>query len=128
MKLRTPALLALASLLFNGVAPLHAFAAEDAKAALAEPALSPDGSEVAFVSGGDIWAAPGNGGVAHLLVSNGAANARPMYSPDGKQLAFVSSRTGHPDLYVLDFSGGDVRQLTHDDGFVGLDGWSRDGA
>ncbi|MDQ2907857.1 MAG: S41 family peptidase, partial [Candidatus Eremiobacteraeota bacterium] len=42
--------------------------------------------------------------------------------------AFVSSRTGHPDLYVLDFSGGDVRQLTHDDGFVGLDGWSRDGA
>lgn len=118
----------LASLTTAGITPSPVPAAEDAKAALAEPALSPDGSEVAFVSGGDIWAAPGDGGIAHLLVSNGAANARPMYSPDGKRLAFVSSRTGHADLYVLDFAGGNVRQLTHDDGFAQLDGWSRDGA
>ena len=39
-----------------------------AQAYFTEPALSPDGSEIAFVSGGDIWTAPANGGDARLLV------------------------------------------------------------
>lgn len=124
---RAAAWFMLAALFFCSFAPVRTAAADTAQA-LAEPALSPDGSEVAFVSGGDLWAAPGNGGIAHLLVSNGAANARPMYSPDGKHLGFVSARSGHPDLFVLDFVDGNVRQLTHDDGFEQFDGWSRDGA
>ncbi len=123
---RVPAWLALAALVLSSFAPLRVLGADTAKA-LAEPALSPDGSEIAFVSGGDIWVAPGNGGVAHLLISNGAANARPLYAPDGKHLAFSSTRTGHADLYALDFADGNVRQLTHDDGFAQFDGWSRDG-
>jgi len=126
MTVRISAWLALVALTLSSLAPLGAPAADTAKA-LAEPALSPDGSEIAFVSGGDIWVAPGSGGVAHLLVSNGAANARPMYAPDGKHLAFASTRAGHADLYVLDFADGNVRQLTHDDGFAQFDGWSRDG-
>src|SRR3954454_4505513 len=32
-----------------------------------EPAISPDLSEIAFVSGGDIWTVAGAGGGAHLL-------------------------------------------------------------
>ena len=40
-------------------------AAEDQPAAVAsyaEPSISPDGSEIAFVSGGDIWSVPAAGG------------------------------------------------------------------
>ena len=92
-----------------------------------DPAISPDRSEIAFVSGGDIWAAPAGGGEARLLISHPANETRPMYSPDGKQLAFISNRTGGGDIYVLNFATGDVRRLTFDDGLEQLDGWSRDG-
>jgi Tol biopolymer transport system component/C-terminal processing protease CtpA/Prc len=94
---------------------------------LYEPALSPDGSEIAFVSGGDIWTVPATGGVARLLVSDPATESRPLYSPDGKQLAFISTRTGDGDIYTLTFATGRVTRLTWDDGLDQLDGWSRDG-
>lgn len=102
----------------NAVSPLPS---------LAEPAISPDGSEIAFVSGGDIWTVPSTGGTAHLLVSHPSTESRPIYSPDGKRLAFVSTRTGNGDVYVLTFATGDVARLTYDDGSEQLDAWSGDG-
>lgn len=95
--------------------------------AFAESGLAPDGSEIAFVSGGDIWTVPATGGEARLLISNSANDTRPMFSPDKKHLAFVSTRTGGGDVYVLTFAPSDVRRLTFDDGIEQLDGWSRDG-
>lgn len=94
---------------------------------LYDPGVSPDGNEIAFVSGGDIWTAPGAGGDAHLLISNPATESRPVYSPDGKQLAFVSTRTGGGDIYVFTFATGDVRRMTFDDAAEQLNSWSRDG-
>jgi hypothetical protein len=58
-----------------------------------EPAIFPDRSEIAFVSGGEIWTVPATGGDARLLVSNPASESRPIYSQDGKQLAVISNRT-----------------------------------
>ena len=98
-----------------------------AQAYFTEPAISPDRKEIAFVSGGDIWTVPSEGGAASLLVSNPANESRPIYSPDGKQLAFISTRTGNGDIYLLNLATGDSRRLTFDDGFDQLDGWSRDG-
>src|SRR3954447_21465103 len=95
--------------------------------AFAEPGIAPDGSEIAFVSGGDIWTVPASGGDARLLISSAANDTRPMYSPDKSQLAFVSTRTGGGDIYVLTFASGDVRRITFDDGLEQLDGWSHDG-
>ena len=92
-----------------------------------EPALSPNRAEVAFVSGGDIWAAPLAGGEAHLLVSHPANETRPMYSPDGTRLAFVSNRTGNGDLYMLHLASGALQRITFDDAVEQLDAWSRDG-
>ena len=66
----------------------------------ADPAISPDGSEIAFSSGGDIWTVPAAGGEAHLLISDPAFDSNPIYSPDGKYLAFNSTRTGNGDIYV----------------------------
>src|SRR5919201_4984965 len=93
----------------------------------AEPAVSPDRSEIAFVSGGDIWTVPATGGQARLLVSHPANESRPLYSPDGRRLAFISNRTGNGDIYVLSFATGELKRLTFDDGFEQLDAWSRDG-
>jgi Tol biopolymer transport system component len=96
-------------------------------AALSEPGISPDGREVAFVSGGDIWTVPASGGEARLLVSDPAMEARPLFSPDGRMLAFTSSRTGNGDVYVLELATGSLRRLTWDDARDQLDNWSRDG-
>ena len=98
-----------------------------AQPSFAEPGLSPDGREIAFVSAGDIWTVPAGGGEARLLVAHGAAESRPVYAPDGRRLAFVSTRTGGGDIYILDFASGAMRRLTFDDGLEQLDGWSRDG-
>lgn len=92
----------------------------------AEPAISPDGSEIAFISGGDIWTVSANGGDARLLISHAANDTRPLYSPDGKSLAFVSNRTGNGDIYVLTFATGTLRRMTYDDGLDQLSGWSPD--
>lgn len=94
---------------------------------MTEPALSPDGTEIAFASGGDIWTVPVGGGVAHLLVSHQATESRPLYSPDGSRLAFVSTRTGNGDIYLLTFATGELKRITFDDGLDQLDAWSRDG-
>jgi Tol biopolymer transport system component/C-terminal processing protease CtpA/Prc len=96
-------------------------------AAFAEPAISPDRSEIAFVSGGDIWTVSAGGGEGRLLVSHGASESRPIYSPDGRTLAFISDRTGGGDIYLLSLATGMLRQLTFDEGNDRLDGWSRDG-
>ena len=111
----------------RGPAGVPADRAVEARRALAQPALSPDGQEVAFVSGGDIWAAPATGGVARLLMSHEATESRPLYSPDGARLAFVSDRAGSDDLYVLDLASGVVTRLTWSDAGESLDAWSPDG-
>ncbi len=106
---------------------LTAQAPKVAQPAMSEPAVSPDGTEIAFVSGGDIWTVPAAGGEARLLVAHPATESRPVYSPDGKWLAFVSTRTGNGDIYALQLATGEVRRLTWDDAPEQLDGWSRDG-
>jgi tricorn protease len=92
-----------------------------------EPSISPDLSEIAFVSGGDIWTVPAAGGDARLLVSHAANESKPLYSSDGRKLAFNSSRTGNGDIYVLTLETGDLKRLTFDDSNDQLDAWSADG-
>jgi len=92
-----------------------------------DPSVSPDGSEIVFASGGDIWTVSASGGDAHLLVSHPATESKPLYSPDGRKLAFVSTRTGNGDIYVLTLDTGDLKRLTFDDSADLLDGWSADG-
>jgi Tol biopolymer transport system component/C-terminal processing protease CtpA/Prc len=101
--------------------------AQTALPSLSDPAVSPDGREIAFVSGGDIWTVAAAGGEAHLLVTHPATESRPLYSPDGTKLAFVSTRTGAGNIYVLTLATGELTRLTYSDRPDSLDGWSHDG-
>src|SRR4030081_2991063 len=78
---------------------------------LTEPSLCPTRPEIAFVSGGDIWVAPAQGGEAHILIAHPAEESRPLYSPDGTKLAFMSTRTGGGDIYVLTLATDDLKRL-----------------
>jgi tricorn protease len=94
---------------------------------MSDPAISPDGKEIAFASGGDIWTVAASGGEAHLLVTHPATESRPLYSPDGTRLAFVSTRTGAGNIYVLTLATGELMRLTYSDRPDALDAWSHDG-
>src|SRR5436190_23403870 len=98
-----------------------------ASPSFAEPGISPDGTTIAFVSGGDIWEVPARGGDARLLVSHPATESRPLFSPDGARLAFTSTRTGNGDVYVVTLANGDLTRLTFDDANELVTGWSADG-
>ncbi|CAN5396282.1 S41 family peptidase [soil metagenome] len=89
-----------------------------------EPAMSPTGEEIAFVSGGDIWTVSSKGGEARLLVASESFESRPIYSPDNKYLAFTSLRTGSGDVYIMKLETGELKRLTFDDGAEEVSGWS----
>lgn len=102
-------------------------AAPAPKPSFSQPAISPDGSRIAFISGSAIWEVPAAGGAAHLLVADKGADSRPLFSPAGDKLAFVSDATGDGDVYVLDIATGTLTRLTYADGPDELSGWSHDG-
>src|SRR3954470_20572829 len=101
--------------------------AASARPSLYEPSMSPDGSMIAFASGGDIWEVPASGGVAHLLVTGSATEGRPIYSPDGRRLAFTSTRGGSANIFVLDLASGAISRITYAEANEELDAWSADG-
>ena len=80
------------------------------------PAISPDGSTVAFSYKGDIWTVPVTGGQARQITSNPAYEAYPVWSPDSRTLAFASTREGSMDVYIVDRKGGVPKRLTTDSG------------
>ncbi|UTW44471.1 PD40 domain-containing protein [bacterium SCSIO 12696] len=79
---------------------------------LRNPAVSPDGSKVAFSHHGDIYVVNSQGGTAVALTNHNAYDSYPVWSRDGKQLAFASDRYGNFDIFVMPASGGQAKRLT----------------
>jgi tricorn protease len=92
------------------------------------PQLAPDGRQIAFVHGGDIWLVAAAGGWAERVTANPSTHYSPRFAPDGSALAFCSSRTGAGDIYVLPLGGGPVRQLTFHDLPSDLECFAPDGS
>ena len=93
---------------------------------LSDPAISPDGSKIAFVYESDLWMADRNGGTAHRITAMTGEESVPRFSPDGKWLVFASTQNGNADVYIMPVDGGTLQQLTWNDGNDYPDSWSWD--
>lgn len=80
------------------------------------PAISPDGSTIAFAYKGDLYCVPANGGEARQLTTHAAYDSQPIWSPDGKKITFTSNREGSLDVYVISAKGGAPTRLTTNSG------------
>ncbi len=76
------------------------------------PAISPDGSTIAFEYRGDIYTVPTTGGHATAIVTHVAYDFSPVWSPDGKWIAYASDRNGNFDVFLVSSTGGYSKQLT----------------
>src|SRR5690625_2259005 len=82
---------------------------------------------VVFVSEGDLWRVPLEGGKARRLTTHPAEESQPAISPDGRRVAFVASYEGAPDVYIMPLGGGEPQRLSFDGSQVWLAGFSPDG-
>ena len=90
------------------------------------PAISPDGSEIVFSWGGDLWRASSTGGAATRLTSHPLDDLHASWSPDGEALVFTSLRDGYLNLWRIRRDGTGIEQLTHADRFLRNPAWTRD--
>ena len=60
------------------------------------PAISPDGSTIAFSYRGDLWRVPVGGGQATQLTVHTAHDRMPVWSPDGSRIASPAAGSATP--------------------------------
>ncbi len=109
---------------------------------IVSPAVSPDGTRIAFSALGDLWIHTIGRG-AERITDDASVETDPAWSPDGSRLLFVSDR-GAParesgpaaeeapdspallDLYLLNPADGAIERITEGAGAT-LPSWSPDG-
>ena len=90
------------------------------------PALSPDGTQIAFSHQGDIWVADRADGQAKRLTAHDAYDGWPHWSPNGLSIAFASRRHGNYDIFSIPSAGGTVQRHTWHSDNEKLHGWLDD--
>lgn len=70
---------------------------------------------------------PETGDVVKRLTDHWAIDTSPSWSPDCSKIAFVSSRSGGPQIYVMNADGSDQRRLTFQGTYNTSPDWSPKG-
>jgi uncharacterized protein YjdB len=100
----------------SNLAQLRRVSADTAQAV--DPAVSPDGSRIAFVSTRDgtphIYVMDVDGTNVTRLTSDAQPDARPVFTADGEAIVFASQRTGKPQIWMVNLDGTGLKQLTTD--------------
>jgi dipeptidyl aminopeptidase/acylaminoacyl peptidase len=104
---------------------------------VSDPRISPDGRSVAYVltkvdmeknaTLSTIWLAAADGAAPRQLTGGPKHDRHPRFSPDGRKMLFESDRSGESQLWVIDLSGGEARQLTTIATGASTGIWSPDG-
>ncbi len=104
---------------------------------VSSPAVSPDGTRVAFVlrttdmqankGRTDLWLVGADGSGLRQLTDHEANDSQPVWSPDGQSLYFLSTRTGSSQVFRVPASGGQATAVTKLPLDVGAFALSRDG-
>lgn len=102
-----------------------------------QPALSPDGTRIAYVlrtadrakdeDTRSLWLVPVGDGEPRRL-TRGPADLAPAWSPDGTRLAFLRAQDGPAQLWLLPADGGEPEQVTTLPLGAGTPVWRPDGA
>ena len=76
------------------------------------PALSPDGSQIAFFRAavgplGDIWIIASEGGKPKRITFDNTIGSAPSWSVDGETIVYSSQRGGNKTLWRVDVEGGE---------------------
>jgi dipeptidyl aminopeptidase/acylaminoacyl peptidase len=90
---------------------------------VADPQLSPDGSQLAFVRvtvnekkdryETELWLMPATPGATARRLTNGPSDSSPRWSRDGKMLAFLRAPSeGKTQIYLMRSDGGEPQALT----------------
>jgi len=101
--------------LTNGIGSLYA------------PELSPNGEWIIFTNNGKgLWLMRPDGKNSHALTDRDDID--PTWSRDGSQIAFASSRAGDRQLFVMNYDGTNIRQVTDLEYMGGRSTFSPDGS
>lgn len=99
-----------------------------------DPAFSPDGNQIAFVSDRDgnfeIYVQNLDGSNLRRLTDHPAHDSFPAFSPDGTQIAFNSDRRNDAfDVYLMNVDGSGLQMLTNQKSneTISPGAWSADG-
>ena len=96
-----------------------------------QPRLSPDTTQVAFVSDRagklNIFSISTEATGLIQLTANTGDNVQPAWSPDGRQLMFASNRDGNWNIYRMNANGSGVTRLTSNTTPDVQPSWSPDG-
>lgn len=90
--------------------------------------VSPDGKTIIFDMMGDIYTMPFSGGKATRITEGMAYDTQPRFSPDGKSIVFTSDRSGNDNIWTMELSSEETKQITKSENewFQSAE-WSPDG-
>ena len=96
-----------------------------------DPAFSPDGKSIAFVSNRsgqwNLWTGNVDGSGLRELAAQSLLPFHPAWSADGHKIAFDASAFGKGDIWVINAAGGQPSRLAAMPGGAQVPAWSRDG-
>jgi serine/threonine protein kinase len=96
-----------------------------------DPAFSPDGKSIAFVSNRsgywNLWAGSADGTGLRELAAQSLLPFHPAWSPDSREIAFDSAAFGKGEIWLIHAAGGRPWRLVAMPGGAQVPSWSRDG-
>lgn len=103
---------------------------------IADPQVSPDGRQVAFVRvvvneksddyDSSVWIVPADGKETPRALTMGTRDTTPRWAPDGQRLAFVRAAGGSAQIFMLSFGGGEPMAVTDLPRGASAPSWSPD--